>query len=993
MIDLGNGTVKVQKGDTLWAIAKKYLGSGSKYTTLASLNGISNPNRIYIGQIIKVTGTASSSSSSSSANSNTVTNLQMGELASSEGTLYATWEWGKESTTTSYELEWTYYMDGIWFIATASNSVSEHNYAASRQATYSVPSGATKVSLRVKPIAKSTTTDNKTTYEWTADWTSHSNHTKYTWTDSTPLETPSQPSVEIKKYTLTVEVGGLKDYASGTCIIFEIYKNDGSSPYITSPQQTITTTQIASYTCDVDLGAEYKVRCKAIKGSDISEWSDFSSAASSIPVTPNGFTTIKATSETSVYLEWDAVTAAETYEIEYTTKKDHFDTTDDTSSKSGIENNRYEFLGLESGEQYFFRLRVIDENGNASSWSEISEIVIGEKPSAPTTWSSTTTVIVGEELTLFWVHNTLDNSSQKYAELELTIDGIKLSPTITIKNVTDDDEKDKTSKCFINTTTGVVSWTEDDGEHTYTIPNTLIEGVKIQWRVRTAGITNEYSDWSVQRTIDLYAPPTLELRLLGVKTSTDESGEIIYEPGDQFSVLSTFPFYVYGLAGPKTQTPIGFHVAITANESYVATDQVGNEQTINQNGEVYSKYFDITDSLLVEFSPGNIDLQNGISYTVTCTVTMNSGLTTSASKTFTVSWTETTYSPNAVISYDKEKYVTHIQPYCEKHTNAWYKVSENSGSYIVSTERIDENKLEDVYTTTDERVLTGLNSKGRFIYYCIVYMNSNGDPIDPLYYTVTESNGVYTKSSSRLTSSSISRALTTTGEEILVGKLSDSDPFLFSVVDETELVDGITLSVYRREFDGSFTEITTGINNVKQTSTTDPHPSLDYARYRIVAIENSTGAVSYYDVPGFPINEPGAIIQWDEAWSTFDADPDSELAQPPWTGSLLRLMYNVDVSDSNSPDVALVSYIGRKRPVSYYGTQIGEKQSWSVEIPKDDKETLYGLRRLETWMGDVYVRESSGSGFWANVAVSFSQNHGDVTIPVSISITRVEGGV
>ena len=107
---------------------------------------------------------------------------------------------------------------------------------------------------------------------------------------------------------------------------------------------------------------------------------------------------------------------------------------------------------------------------------------------------------------------------------------------------------------------------------------------------------------------------------------------------------------------------------------------------------------------------------------------------------------------------------------------------------------------------------------------------------------------------------------------------------------------------------------------------------------------------------------------------------------------MLRIPYNIDVSDSNSPDVSFIKYIGRKRPVTYYGTQIGDTSTWNVEIPKDDRETLYTLRRLAIWMGDCYVREPSGSGYWANVKVSFSQKHCDVTIPVTLSITRVEKG-
>ena len=116
------------------------------------------------------------------------------------------------------------------------------------------------------------------------------------------------------------------------------------------------------------------------------------------------------------------------------------------------------------------------------------------------------------------------------------------------------------------------------------------------------------------------------------------------------------------------------------------------------------------------------------------------------------------------------------------------------------------------------------------------------------------------------------------------------------------------------------------------------------------------------------------------------------MEQPAWAGSMLKLPYNIDVSDSNESDVTLVEYIGRKRPVSYYGTQLGSTSSWKVDVAKEDKDTLYALRRLAVWMDDVYVREPSGSGYWAYIKVSFSQEHCNLVIPVTLDITRVDGG-
>lgn len=46
-------TYQVKAGDKLWNICKAQLGDGSQYAAVAKLNGISNPNQIRIGQVIR----------------------------------------------------------------------------------------------------------------------------------------------------------------------------------------------------------------------------------------------------------------------------------------------------------------------------------------------------------------------------------------------------------------------------------------------------------------------------------------------------------------------------------------------------------------------------------------------------------------------------------------------------------------------------------------------------------------------------------------------------------------------------------------------------------------------------------------------------------------------------------------------------------------------------------------------------------------------------
>ena len=744
------------------------------------------------------------------------------------------------TTTTStnlvdhYTVVWAYDSgDGIWFKSDSSDTKEKYH-------TYSAPSNALRVKVSVKPVAKTRKVNGKDTAYFTGTTAS------YTYSvSSNPPEVPPTPSVSIEKYELTATVDNISDSRSSE-IQFQIYD-------LTKLFKTGTATVsacMASFKCNVNAGGSYRVRARAanvIGGKrTYGDWTDFTNAVDTIPSAPSEITTIRGSSSTSIYLEWSEVNSAETYEIEYTNKIKYFDNSSETTSVTGIEFNHYEITGLETGEEYFFRVRAVNSQGE-STWTEIKSVVIGKDPSAPTTWSSSTTVITGEPLILYWVHNAEDGSTETYAEVEITI-GTDVQ-TYTVKNELADDEenedKDKTK-----------SYSVDTSEYT--------EGTVLKWRVRTAGITKTYGDWSIQRSVNIYAPPTLEL-------------SVTNQNGDPVEVLESFPFFIEGLAGPKTQMPIGYHVTVIANDGYETVDEVGRTKTVNQGDSVYSRYIDTNDPLLVELSASNIDLENNISYTVTVVASMNSGLTVTESETFEVAWTDEEYNLDAEIAIDTNTYVAYVSPYC--------------------------------------------------------------------------------------------------------------------IDDEENLVDGVTLSVYRREFDGTFTEIATGINNVKNTVVTDPHPALDLARYRIVAITDSTGAVSFYDPPGYPVEGKSVIIQWDEEWSDFDvADDTGEREHPPWSGSMLKLPYNIDVSDSNSPDSVLVEYIGRSYPVSYYGTQLGSKSTWNVAIDKKDQETLYALRRLQIWMGDVYVREPSGSGYWANIKVSFNQKHVELTIPVTLDITRVAGG-
>lgn len=904
-------THKVVKGDTLWALSRKY---GTTIDAIAKLNNIKNVNLIYVGQVLTISGQSSKDVINGGTNTppatststpttvqqpvvNNATITALGLQSDSDNTYFAVWTWPRDNTE-KYELEWDYYTaNNQWFIG--SHTSIEHTTI--QAATYNPPSNATLIRFRVKPISTTYDKDGSQVSHWTASWTAYSQCGVQKKEEEYKLPTAPTPEVTISNYTLTCRVDNINDYndSKGSPYVeFEIIRDDS-----TRSNNGVASLIFngAAYSCNVDTGHKYKARARLKQGEYIGEWSTYSSNVVSIPAAPSAITSCRAASKSSVFISWNGVSSAKTYTIEYTDNKNYFNGSNATSKIDSIETTQYTITGLESGKRYFLRVCSNNEQGT-SGWTEIVSVIIGTKPSAPTTWSSTSTVIAGEELILYWVHNSEDESIETLAEVEINTDGRVIRHTV---NNPDSETMTENKTYTFSIQTG-----------------SYVEGTTLKWRVRTAGITREYGDWSTQRTVDVYAPPTLELNVLD-------------KDGDSLKRLSSFPFYINAKAGPDTQNPISFNVSIVSLDSYETIDEIGNFKMVLAGDTVYSGFHDINESLTIEMLPNDVDLQNGASYRIDCVVSMDSGLTASASHTFDVSWIEQFVIPNAEIMYDPKQYVVHMRPKCDYYPFIFYKVKYTNQQYVKTTEEIEHIEgisVDNAITTTDEIVYAGyLNNV--LTHFCIV------QSIEPV------------------------------------------------------LVPGITLSVYRKDIDGKFIEIAKNIKNDDNAFITDPHPNLNIVNYRIVAIADDTGSVSYTDLPGYFINEKAIILQWNETWSGVSMSDDGTIIETAWVGSRIRLPYNIDITESNSIDMSLVEYIGREHPVSYYGTHVGTSASWSVDVPRKDTNTINALRRLAVWMGDVYVREPSGTGYWAKVEVSFSRTHKEVVIPVTLKITRVDGGM
>lgn len=961
---ISNGkAVRVQRGDTLSQIAQTYKDKtgGATYGQLASWNGIQNPNLIYIDQVIWLTEKAAKDAKASkdkTASKSKVTLNKPSLKSTSTDTLVATWTFLQSNKVEKYKVEWCYYIGGASSPWTSSEVTDLYH-------TYTIPdiSGITQVEVRVTPIIKSGEKLNVGSVS-----------KKYTGARLPAV--PSGLKVTLEGTTLKAEVNNYDD-PNAAMVRFE-YSINGT---IKTPDPIPLKSSSAALVVTVALGNVYKVRCYGRLSDKIeSPPSDWSDELTTIPSAPKEFTECSATSDKGKYafkLVWPSVASATEYYIEYVADNEEYFSTNKDAVKTKTVKSEDGTTQLITGDiqketWYYFRVKAHNDKGD-SDWSATGKAMIAKGPAAPTAWSSSTVVGSSDPLTFYWVHNSEDGSVEKYANLVVSVDGVEVLNTDVQKNELDAEKGVISSYSF--------KMIDANGAPCY--PN----GGTLKWKVRTAGLSETLGEPTEERIVQIYTQPVLSLiakRYDGatlaaegyylVDTSiedyyfaTDESVEIVsgslvddmytydniriyrgttkdgkevYYWIDETS-LTSFPINITASVNNDStnQTPITYHIRVIAKSGYDTVDDVGYAQTILEGTEIYSKHFDGTgvNPLEVSLSAGDLRLANGASYTIVCTVAMSSGITTEDSCDFSVSWEEDDTAPEANVEFNSDSYTAIITPYCSRVTAEYRKVIKSSGKYVMTNE-----------------VLSSASGSR--------YTDSHGN--------------VYELD---------------TGEPIYKGMLPDGSEGLYCIYEESTIVPDFMLSVYRREYDGSFTELATNLPGSVRHSIIDQYPSLDYARYRIVAVSTKTGSVSYYDTSGVPVGVKSIIIQWDEPWSNFDGVDDAP-AQLLGDGSMIVLPYNVDVSSKNAPEVSLVKYIGRKHPVAYYGTQMGENATWNTVIPKSDRATLYALRRLQAWAGDVYVREPSGTGYRASINVTFSEKHNELTIPVSFTIVRVEGG-
>lgn len=648
-----------------------------------------------------------------------------------------------------------------------------------------------------------------------------------------------------------------------------------------------------------------------------------------------------------VYLDWGTIDNANSYDVVWSEKKEYLDLYNMglATLVSGISES-YAIIDVEKGGTYWFKVRAVNDIGQ-SGWSIPISRSIGAIPGVPTTWSNKTKYMLNGEsendILLNWVHAALDGAREHWAILDISIElnGHIYHFEETLEKQPRSDNPGGTT--YIDTASGPMMLTYQGSQ---VLVNTSVVGVVR----KIAGDNPDYSryfDYNGQEPI-YDSVTTFNLTEYIQQLIEDEEipsltngATITWKVKTAGGWIGEYGYPVYGPFSISRQVDVFVPPVVRC----VVTYSIENVAPINrvtqypfylylfmENQAITNQvpiYYKIDISSTESYEQQNID--GSITYVAPGDIVYSEVIDNVVNAT-----PSRRFDPGTMLFKNGVRYDISVV------------VVTNAGCSAVATQNMTM-----AFNEGETAIQVGMDA-----YYDEVNAMEYIKP-----YVFTETSAV-------------------PSEYVIPVYLSDYTMFIYRVNKDR------TLSLVTPDIQSS-----DDFNKIPYYP--DPFPTMGKMRYRIVAINNTTGLVYFCDSPPLENKETGVIFQWGYNVSPVFSLPDPAVQElsplVPWAGNMLRLVYNVDISEKASVDVSQVKYIGRSYPVTYYGTAVDE--GWSIKAVVDilDTDTLNKVRDLSKYLGDVYFRDDSGAGFWATVNVSFTRNHLDVTSSITIDVTKVSG--
>lgn len=588
--------------------------------------------------------------------------------------------------------------------------------------------------------------------------------------------------------------------------------------------------------------------------------------------------------------------------------------------------------GLEAGKTWYFAVNL--KTGSDAQQSlfcpSVASCVIATTPDAPTLLPIPKSVTLGESVLLEWVHNNADKSAQTAAQ-------------VSIVATTVDEQQYSTT---IDVTT--------DEHATLSFPSTTYEDLMtVSVKVRTKGAGENWGPWSEDAQLTLYAKAFVSLQL---QDAVEGGGQGLAITGLPLNLLMAVQS-----SGTLSQQVVQWSVTVKAAEMATYLDVFGNKAMLS-SGEVvceatvdsFEDDFEQPEQLL-PISAKDCVFLNGVSYEVEARALMDSGLQAEPdTASFTCDFSMGMGSPTAYVTAapdwsariypqlvakreiaDGDDYVVDVDVIRLAGTE--------EGEYTLTLAYVDSESADQTVTMDWDGSATDFTMPYGWTSVTSLSYDDGGEPVE------------------------------------LDGEAYTS----------AELAEDVTLSVYRIGRDGELGLVAEGYPNKVGVFAIDRHPTFGEMYYRVVANSTETDEITAVDSYGTNTWK-SILIQWAEEDEPDEWDDEDNIAQ--FAFEFVELPWNITVNQSSAKDVALKNYVGRRHPISLYGTQVGETGSWTCRLIKREEDwELTQLRKLAAYMGDCWVREPSGLSYPANVNVSITRAFDDLGVDVTLEVTRVDG--
>lgn len=425
------------------------------------------------------------------------------QAGTEESEVLATWSWNY-SHTKEFSYKWEYEVGTkrngktVWFLGDSGTTDASH-----KNSLYSPPANAKHVRISVKPISTTYKKDKKDTNYWIVSSYTKSSLFKVTKEEIIVLDAPGTPTIEVQACTISL---GIENYApplaADVTIRFQLV--DGYQSVQNVDCNLVYNAAMAGFT--VSPGTTHRGRVRAITSNpkyQSSPWSDYTTVTYSSPKQPT-ISSVRANSSTGVELTISEGANATSYEVQYSQNRNALTSavaSDEVQSVTfddvNFQTKTFLINGLETGKHWYFKIRA-NNDGGSSPYSGISDCILGEPPNAPTIWASSYALEDGEDVILYWTHNTVDGSKEETATIHVIItyaDVARVERQIVVVNESSDPEK-TTFSYRINPKTFMPNGTP----------------LRLRFRVRTKGILPEHSPWSITNDIEYYPKPNISLR-------------------------------------------------------------------------------------------------------------------------------------------------------------------------------------------------------------------------------------------------------------------------------------------------------------------------------------------------------------------------------------------------------------------------------------------------------------------------------------------------